>query len=295
MPGRSHTIDVMIIGAQKAGTTSLKNYLGEHPRIVTHQQKEFAYFMDDSAYELGIDSALKEGFPKPGTDQLILAKAAGLYWNPKGLKRLKEHNPEAKLIFTLRNPVERAYSSFNMERSFGWIKRDFDELPNILEQDQTSDQLFELFIHLGLYAKHLEYIYTLFPKESVKLVLFEDLKENPDQVVGEVLQWLGLPTDTSLRTDKVHNKTSQPRNKTFTQFIFWLKRNNNPIKRTARTILPYRVFSKIGSALIQMNRTKSTYESMSSETENALYRYFEAPNEKLSEMSGLDLSRWSKG
>src|ERR1051325_8643005 len=99
-------IDAMIIGAQKAATTSLKNYLMQHPQIAGHVQKEFAFFQDNEEQKNGYRFAYKKYFQngQPIVNKKIIAKHASLYSMEENIQKLKEHNPDALLIFSLRNP-----------------------------------------------------------------------------------------------------------------------------------------------------------------------------------------------
>src|SRR2546421_13021843 len=114
-------IDLMIVGAQKSGTTSLKNYLGQHPEVVTHLETEFSYFFHESEYVKGPAGMFRKNFLNAlqGRSKKIIAKSAGLYVDEAALERLKELNPHYKLVLLLRNPVQRAHPSYLMERS--WV------------------------------------------------------------------------------------------------------------------------------------------------------------------------------
>src|SRR5262245_11979337 len=108
-------IDAMIVGAQKSGTTSLLRYLSQHPMIEAHLPEEFSFFVRDAEYELGIESAFTRFFT--GTDfsdpKVVVAKNAGMCYNEVALGRLKNHHPGVIVIMVIRNPVDRAWSSYS--------------------------------------------------------------------------------------------------------------------------------------------------------------------------------------
>ncbi|MEP7128064.1 MAG: sulfotransferase domain-containing protein, partial [Chitinophagales bacterium] len=162
-------IDLMIAGAQKAATTSLKNYLGQHPALLSHDFTEFAFFVNEEEYAAGFDSALKRYFPAfhQQEEQKLIAKNAGLYTNETALRRLHEHNPKCILVLIIRNPVDRAYSSYNMEKESGWYTAPWSAISQSLSdfKQGEKDQMFRLFIELGLYADHLKKIYRIFPQQ----------------------------------------------------------------------------------------------------------------------------------
>src|SRR6185295_13613127 len=123
-------IDLMIVGAQKSGTTSLKNYLGQHPAIITHLQTEFSFFVEEKEYINGMESAFKIYFSDvvPYGSRRIVAKSASMYLNEKSLQRLRRSNPDCQVVILLRNPVERAYSSYLMEMNAGWFNQPWSDI-----------------------------------------------------------------------------------------------------------------------------------------------------------------------
>ena len=127
-------IDLFIAGAQKAGTTSMKNYLGEHPQITTHVAQEFSFFYDDQEFNRGLEYAFSHYFYKQSiSNNKIVCKHAHFYTSEKAIIRLSQHNPDCKLIIILRNPVERAYSSYLMEKLYSRVHFEFDEIVYALD------------------------------------------------------------------------------------------------------------------------------------------------------------------
>ena len=92
-------IDIAIIGAQKAGTTSLKSYLGEHPQVVTHPHIEFSFFADNDQFELGYEKIFKKDFGSKHIEitHKVLAKNVTLSFREFALERLRLHNPDCKI------------------------------------------------------------------------------------------------------------------------------------------------------------------------------------------------------
>lgn len=292
-------IDLMIIGAQKAGTTSLKNYLYQHPQIVSHYQTEFSYFFDAKEYKKGYNHTFKKYISKSdiSNDFKLITKFAGLYTSEKALMRLKEHNPDVTLVFILRNPVERAYSAYNMERAFNtdWMRTDFEGLLNVIEKKEFNHPMYKLFIKMGLYSEYLETIYKYFTKEQVKIYLFEELKENPLKICAELFEILGVNKDFVPDVSIIHNKSAIPKNSMVARIIENLRQNDNQLKRLAKNILPYDTFTKLGYQLIEFNKsTKKLIEPLSQETRAKYESFFKPYNTKLEKMTGIDFSIWNK-
>ena len=121
--------DFIIVGAMKSGTTSLFHYLAAHPQVVAPQHKEIHFF--DNQYEKG-ENWYRRHFPLRTTMRLkenaITGESSPYYMlHPLAPERMKEVVPEAKLIFLLRDPVERAISHYFFMRRFGEEDRSFEE------------------------------------------------------------------------------------------------------------------------------------------------------------------------
>lgn len=103
----------MIVGAQKAGTTALYEYLSQHPQIQPTKEKELHYFNCEARYKNGIE--FYRSFFQPGVESKLAFDASpGYLHNDKAPGRIYAHNPNVKIIISLRDPVERAYSAWNM-------------------------------------------------------------------------------------------------------------------------------------------------------------------------------------
>lgn len=288
-------IDVMIIGAQKAGTTYLKNILSRHPEISTHIQTEFSYFRDDKEYEKEYISVYRKSFRKHKSKaKIILAKNAGIYDSRKALERLRAHNPECKIIFIMREPVSRAVSSFNMEVFNGWLQRDFNEIRSIIENKRHDDVLYQLFINLGLYINHIRVLREYFPEENIKYFLFENLKENPKQIYYETCQWLKIDPNKSPELKIERNASRKARSQFYATVLNKLRKKNNPLKKAAKTVLPYSIFTKVGNFLIKSNKSNKLPEPVSVDMKLFLYQYFVEFNNELQQETGINLDIWRK-
>jgi len=123
-------IRIMIVGAAKAGTSSLLHYLAQHPQIYTHThtRPEMTYFTNEEEFQAGYEAAYRKYFGKDVPEQkVLLAKDALLMTRQAGLQRLHDHNPYVFVVVILRNPVERAYSGYWFNYRHGWEKAGFEE------------------------------------------------------------------------------------------------------------------------------------------------------------------------
>jgi len=288
-------IDVMIIGAQKAGTTYLKNILSRHTEISTHIQTEFSYFRDEKEYEKDYTTLYRKSFRKHKSKaKIILAKNAGIYDSRKAIERLQKHNPDCKIIFLMREPVSRAVSSYNMEVFNGWLQTDFEELRTIIENNKQDDVLYQLFINLGLYIKHIRVLKEYFPEENIKYFLFENLKENPKQIYYETCQWLSIDPSKSPELKAEKNASRKARSQVYATILNKLRKKNNPLKKAAKTVLPYSIFTRIGNFLIKSNKSNKLPEPVSKDMKLFLYKYFVEYNNELQQETGINLDIWRK-
>ncbi len=294
----SRPIDVMIVGAQKAGTTSLLRYLGEHPACISHPQKEFSYFTDKAEYAEGLAAALKKYYAhKEYTDKTkIIAKNAGLFTDMNGLARLKKNSPDCQLVFILRNPVERTYSSYLMEKNFGTVKFDFEDLPEMIKKHQNNNENtwdFDFFIEYSLYSHHLKNIYSLFPKENVNIVLYEDLKNNGAEVCKTIFRKLKIDDSFLPNVEMKHNVTQKTRSNFYARAVKHLLRNHNPIKKLIKRFVPGHKVYKYGELLRDVNKTEKKHEPINAEVKQFLVDYYRPYNKELEEMIGKDLTSWN--
>ncbi len=292
-------IDVMIVGAQKAGTTSLLRYLGEHPQCISHPQKEFSYFTDKKEYSLGLNAALKKYYAhKPHTNETkIIAKNAGLFTDTAGLSRLKQNNPNCEIVFIIRNPVERTYSSYLMEKNFGTVKFDFADLPELIKRHQNNEDDswdFDFFIEYSLYATHLKNIYNYFPKEQVNIVLYEDLKNDAAGVCKKIFDKIKIDNLFSPKIEIKHNVTQKTRSNIYARIVKHFLRNENPVKKLLKKFMPGHKVYKYGELLRDVNKTEKKHQPINEEVKKFLMEYYKPFNEELEKMIGKDLSNWNK-
>ncbi len=291
-------IDVMIVGAQKAGTTSLLRYFGEHPECIAHPQKEFAYFLEPNQYKNDFTIAFSKYFAniECSPNKKIVAKSAGLYSNENAIKRLYEHNPLCKIILILRNPVERAYSSYLMEKNYGSAKFDFSELPHLINSHLEKDESwgFSFFIDYGLYVNYLKLIYSYFPKEQVSVVLYRDFKNSPKEICSSLFKKIGVDSSFAPDTDVKHNVTLKTRSTVVARAIKHILKRDGLVRKTLTQLIPSNKTYKYGELLREANKTNQKYSTMNSEVRQFLIDFYKPYNLELEKLIGQDLSEWNK-
>lgn len=182
----------LIVGAMRSGTSSLVHYLRRHPDIFISQPKELHFF--DHHYERGIDWYGQQFSGAQGTIQIGEATPNYMY-DRVAVDRMVHLLPDVKLIAILRNPVARAYSHYWHNRSRGKEPLDFDEAlqaePARLALSAEKATTFS-YADRGRYDRQLRYLLDRFPRQALKVLLFEDLESGPDGVVTEACGHLNL-------------------------------------------------------------------------------------------------------
>lgn len=194
----AHPVSFLIAGVQKGGTTALFDYLVEHPSLELPAIKE-AHFFDD---ERGVDWSAPDYdryhalFSRPAPAVRGEATPIYLYW-PNCLERIAAYNPAMRLILLFRDPVERAWSHWRMERGrgvephpFAWCIRQGRDRVDSAEAPGHHREY--SYVERGFYGAQLAKLYTIFPREQVLLLRSEALVANPDQVLGQVTDFLGV-------------------------------------------------------------------------------------------------------
>ena len=192
----SKKLDFLVIGAQKSGTTSLYRYLSSHPEIYMPPEKEIAFFSDAEKLKLGSDFYLNEYFANAqlGT---TCGEASPQYMTSGSVPlNIAGSFPNAKVIAILRNPIDRAYSHYRMAVRRQITDLCFDDCVKHDLQHPTNGS-FSLdmerdFLHLGEYSRILTWYLKYFPREQIKIVFTEDLAENPDTVMNQLFEFIGV-------------------------------------------------------------------------------------------------------
>ena len=196
--------DAVILGAQKSGTSSLHNYLVQHPGVVAPLRKEVHYF--DMNHTRG-ERWYRAHFGRVGAAGLNIDSSPYYLFHPAVPRRLHALCPDARLIVLLRDPVRRAYSHYWHERDKGRETLSFEDAiaaePTRLGDSQrrlaegtlARSHAHQHFSYLarGCYAEQLERWFALFPRGQFLVLRFEDLARDPLRVLDTTLGFLGLP------------------------------------------------------------------------------------------------------
>jgi hypothetical protein len=207
---RVEKLNFLVVGAQKSGTTALNYYLKRHPQIALPIKKELHFFDNDELFAGGNVSyePLHEMF-RPARPGSIAGENTPvyLYWRP-ALPRIRDYNPAMKFIVILRNPIERAFSQWNMQRARGIEPLDFLEAveaePHRIAAAAPKQLRKFSYLDRGRYGEQLARAFRLFPRERFLVIKYEEFRARQHEIVEAVFRFLNL-SPTRFRAVEAHD------------------------------------------------------------------------------------------
>jgi len=217
--------DFFILGAARSGTTSLASYLASHPDVLLSTPKEPRFF--EAEYEKGLDYYWSTYFAAwRGEAAVGEARVANLFL-PYVPQRIHESAPDARLIAILREPGQRAYSHWWLRRCSGTELRSFRRAVAEEEERLAAGIRFpgeggeerwrafqarrhevrdvSIYLECGYYAEQLRRYLDLFDRRRLKVLLLDDLRRDPERVVHETWQFLGVDPTVATPRFAAHN------------------------------------------------------------------------------------------
>lgn len=291
----------LIIGAAKSGTTTLYDWLTQHPQIYMSSVKETNFFALENTDPDIFQDTVHQGYLKTfkttlteyreqftGVEnEVAIGEASPSYlYYPQAASKIKHYLPDVKLIAVLRNPVERAYSNFvhhlrdNLETT-----ADFAEALE-LEPERIERNWWWGFHYLnaGFYSVQLKRYLAQFDKERIKIYLFEDLTNNPDAIARDIWQFLQVDEIELPNSDR-QNVTGVPKNRFFYNFLT----RKNLLKEPLKLVIPQPIRDRFVTKL--KNKTLQKPQ-LSLEIRSQLIDAYREEIEQLQTLIDRDLSSW---
>jgi Sulfotransferase domain len=196
-------LDFIVAGAQKSGTTALHYFLKKHPRIALPDRGEMHFFDDEEIFSRPVDYELLHRHFRKRPVRLLPVRLglAGevtpsyLYWKP-AMERIWNYNPQVKLIVLLRNPIDRAFAHWNMQRFKDREPLDFldalKEEPRRIAQPLAIESRRFAYVDRGFYSGQLERVFKFFPREQVEIVKFENFRDRKQETLDDIFEFLGV-------------------------------------------------------------------------------------------------------
>ena len=291
----------LIIGAQKAGTTSLYHYLEQHPQIYMSPVKEPGFFdfegekpnfcgpLDRNVYH-HVTTTIEAycDLFKGASNEIAIGEATTWYlYSQKAPERIRHYIPNAKLIAILRNPVDRAYSSFMHAIRDG--REPLTDFAQALREEETRiERNWEYlwrYQDMGFYSVQLKRYYELFDRSKLKVYLYEDFKNNPSELLKGIFQFLGVDETFIPEVFTRLNISGNYKNKALDAFL----RDKNPVKNFLKPLLPGKFRKHIANYLRTHNFDKP---KCTLTVQEQLIEVFREDILILQNLIQRDLSRW---
>jgi hypothetical protein len=312
--------DFFVIGAAKAGTTSLYALLDRHPGIFMPEIKEPEFFARDDLYGQGIEG-YAEKFAAARADQIV-GEASTIYslapFFPKTAERIHRHVPDAKLIYVMRQPVERAYSFYvqilknyqNVTRDYA-VHRSFEDfiLPERHARAAPRDKAFsrvndhlpdmpDLCLAGSDYVAQIESYLAYFPRRNMLFLTFEDFVRDRRAALRQITDFLGAEP----LADQVFDEKGVTTNISRAHFaalqeaasLQGFRRKAGPLWGL-RQMLPRGLRRNLRRNLAGMGRPEHEPPKMQPETRSLLSQRFLPQIARLSELTGLEFEGWRQG
>jgi len=291
--------DFIIIGAAKAGTTSLYRYLTRHPNIFMSEPKEPTYFAHDERFNRG-ESWYLSLFQDARPDQLC-GEASTNYTNwplyPDTVSRMASLVPAVKLIYLMRHPVDRAYSHYiQLIQNIRTDDPDYKFEKTFEEYIATDDSV----IQSSNYMLQIEQFLERYNRDQMLFLIFEEFIKDPQSSLTQIADFLGLDSNFDfIGTGEVKENLNRDKESWLLRSRLTAPLKSLPGGQFIADHLPQAARDQIYSwlkRLPQRKRIEAEYipPKMKQETRNTLLDYYERPNAQLSEFLGRGLSIWQR-
>ncbi|MGB3514641.1 MAG: sulfotransferase [Microcoleaceae cyanobacterium] len=302
----------LIIGAPKSGTTSLYQYLKEHPEIYLPDKKEPHFFSFEGRTQ-GFNGPSQANFMKKRitkiedykklfeevNDELAIGEASTSYlYIPEAVERIKKYVPEVKIIAILRHPADRAFSDYLQHwKDGGEVFLDFADA--LKQEDKRISEGWSPFWQykgIGFYSVHLKRYFDDFLSEQIRIYLYEDIRDEPLKTVQDIFKFLNVDRNFTPDFSQKYNVSQikrMPRNTKLHNFLT----QDNPIKSFFKVLFPVEL-RKIITGYIKKKNTVRVSESfkpsLSPQVRQQLLEEYREDILNLQTLIERDLSAWLK-
>ncbi|NEP85829.1 MAG: sulfotransferase [Okeania sp. SIO2C2] len=291
----------LIIGVQKAGTTSVYGYLKEHPQVYMSPIKETNFFATD--WENNTEKKPDTGTRKRINswerycelfmnvkDEIAIGEASPNYLvNYKtSSEMIQRYVPDVKMIAILRNPVDRAYSDYLMHLRDGINVGKVRSLSEQVKFRADSSST----IKKGLYYSPIKHYFDSFDREKLKIILHDDLTKDSLKVMQEIYRFIGVDDTFNPDTSKRSQSAAVPKNQTLNNLLQTKNPIRTAISSTLKILMPLETRQKLRSGIIKLNSAGKELKPLSSEERQLLTEFYREDILKLQDLIDRDLSSW---
>lgn len=285
MPPDQRLADFIVIGAHKAGTTSLHHYFDQHPGVFMTVLKEPNFFSFDPTNPVHMGGASHQYRVRSLAEYAALFAEApataktgevspSYLFSPQAPRRIRDTVPNGKLIVSLRDPVDRTYSAFQMALRTG------KAAGTAFDLDPSRDMWFRG----GLYSAPLRSYLEHFSAERFRVILFDDLVRDPAAVMRDLFEYVGVDPGFALDTSYRFNPGGVPDNRV-------LHRGLNALKRWPwlREVAPKRLRHAVRTV---RDRNLKRADPLPGELRSRWVSHFREDVLRTQDIIGRDLTHW---
>ena len=290
----------LIIGVQKSGTTSIYNYLKQHPQVYMSPVKETHFFNKDwASASAEVKRRKKNGivswdlytqlFDGATDKHLALGEVSPNYMlhHQTSAELIQQRLPNAKLIAVLRNPIERACSDYlmNMRDAIG------KQTPLAEQVRSRGDASYVLL--KGKYYQPLKHFFEVCDRSRIDVFLYDDLRKDSQTFMQGIYRSIGVDPDFVADTSKKAQTAKVPKNQTFNRLL----KTKNPVRTVATGIMqvvPTGLRHQLRDRLIALNSQGKQSAKFTEEDMILLRQYYREDILKLQDLLQRDLSAWLK-
>jgi hypothetical protein len=295
----------LVVGAAKCGTSSLHQYLDQHPEIFMSKVKEPRFITSqvnpfplngpgdhkvESWYVKKYEDYVKlfegaENYPAVGE-----SSADTLYFYKKSIPVIKQYLGDPKIIIMLRNPVKRAFSAYqHLVRD---LREDLSFEEGLKEEPNRIKNNWELIYHYTAVSMYYDSVKAFIGNfTSVKVILNEDQAKRPQQIARELFRFLDVDPNCDINTEIKYNISGKPKSQWLHQFFFEGNMARKLAQPIVRQLLSQETRKMIAQKIQEKNLTRMT---INPDTKKRLQLFFNEDIEKLEGLLKRDLSIWKK-
>ena len=296
--------NLFLVGAAKSGTTSLANYLDQHPDIFVSAPKEPNFFAlaegepmvchgplpSERLVELLLAHSVTDSknyfdLFQDAADRKFRVDASVRYlYSETAVDRVAKAAPDAQIVALLREPIDRLHSHYHMNVRLGVEPESFERAL------QLEDERFEQgwgwdwhYTRVGNYGQQLQRYFDRFSSEQIHVMIYDDFEANPREVLNGLYAKLGVSTDIHANTEQRSNVGQTPKYRVLRKLLW----EDNLIKRVAQKLVPKSARAAVSQWVEKRNR--AAIPTVPIEVRNQLAVKFQQDQEHLESLLGRKL------
>ncbi len=286
----------LIVGAAKCGTTSLYNYLKEHPDIYMSPVKEVNFFSSKyipTQHERELTIEDYESYFAGAKNKKCVGECSPSYmYTPTVARDIKDTLPKCKIIIIIRNPIDRLHSHFIYSKYMGFNS---GALINFLHEAEArnSNAWFSKtsMIQAGMYYKQIKEYMCVFGGGNICIVAFDSLKDEPVTVMKKIFLFLDVDNSFQPKVNQKYNVGRESIVPIFSQLLG----TPNAFKHYTKYLVPKKYRNVVKEYLyktILLINARPVTEKLKAEDRRYLLSIYREDILKLEKLLGIDLSTW---